>query len=121
MNKGGINADTSFLGNNFIPLTYTNISSDVYPYNDDYDPIENVPIVSGATASDQPNGTTYILVFHGSLHYGTKIQHILINKNQVRLHWLDFFYNPVFGDELCIELDGYTEIPLQFKVIKCVF
>ena len=121
MNKADTNAYTCCLGNYFFTHVYINRSADVYPYNDDYTSIEIVPIVSGATASDQPNGTTYILVFHGSLHYGTKIQHILINKNQVRLHWLDFFYNPVFGDELCIELDGYTEIPLQFKVIKCVF
>ena len=58
------NADTCCLWTNFIHLTYTNRSADVYYYNDAYDLIENVPIVSGTTAHNHPNGTTFILVFH---------------------------------------------------------
>ena len=119
MNEVDTNADTFCLGTNFIPLAYANRSTYIYSYNDAYDPIENVPIVSGATAYDHPNGTTYILVFHESMYYGTKMQHSLINPNQVRFHGIDFFDNTVSDNELYIDMDDYTEIPLQFKGTKC--
>ena len=93
----------------------------MYPYNDAYDPIENVPIVSSATTYDHHNGGTYILVFHESLYYGIKMQHSLINPNQVRFHRLDLFDNPVCTEKLYIEVDDETAIPLQSKGTKCVF
>ena len=82
-NEADTNADTCCLGQNFIPLHYTNCTSDVYPYSDSYAPIENVPIVSSTKAVDHPNGSTYILVFHEALYYGKKMRHSLINPNQV--------------------------------------
>ena len=57
------NADICCLGNNFIPLAYTNRSAVVYPYNYAYNSIENIPTVSEATAYNNPNGTAYILFF----------------------------------------------------------
>ena len=58
-NEADTNADTCCLGQNFIPLYYTNRSADVYPYSDAYAPTENVPIVTAATAFDHPDGNTY--------------------------------------------------------------
>ena len=49
-NEADMNADTCCLGQNIIPIAYTNRSANVYPYNKAYEPIENVPIVSAATA-----------------------------------------------------------------------
>ena len=98
-NKVDTNADTCCLGQNFVPLAYTNRSADVYPYNDAYDPIENVPKVSTATAYNHEDGNTYILVFHESLYYGKKMRHSLINPNQVRFNGLDFFDNPARDEE----------------------
>ena len=92
----------------------------MYSYNDAYNPIENVPIVSGTTAYDHANGSTYIPVFHESLYLGTKMQHSLINPNQVRFNWLDLFNNPVCNEELYIEVDDETATPLQSKGTKCV-
>ena len=109
------------LSQNFIPLHYTNRTADVYPYNDSYAPIENVPIVSGATAVDHPNGNTYILVFHEALYYGKKMRHSLINPNQVRHSGLDFYDNPARDDELFVELDDGLNLPLRYKGTKCVF
>ena len=120
-NEADTNADTCCLGNNFIPLYYTNRTADVYPYSDAYEPIENVPIVSGATAYDHPNGNTYILVFNESLYYGQQMKHSLINPNQIRFNGLDFWDNPLRDDELYMELDDDLRIPLQFKGTKCVF
>ena len=47
------------------------------------------------------------------------MQHSLINLNQVRFHWIDFFDNPVCDDKLYIEVDNKTATPLQFKGTKC--
>ena len=112
MNKADTNAYTCCLGNYFFTHVYINRSADVYPYNDDYTSIEIVPIISGATAYYHPNVTAYILVFHSSLYYGTKTQHLLINPNQVQFHGLDFFDNPIRDNELCIKVDDKTSIPL---------
>ena len=46
------NADTCCLGSNFIVLEYTTRTSYVYAYDKDIAPLNNVPIVSGATAWD---------------------------------------------------------------------
>ena len=44
--------------------------ADVYPYDKLYKSIEGVPIVSGATAWDDPaSGQTYILVMNEALYY----------------------------------------------------
>ena len=82
-NEADTNANTCCLGHNFIHLHYTNWSADIYPYNDAYAPIENVTIVTAATAFNHSDGKIYILVFHESLYYGTKMKHSLINPNQV--------------------------------------
>ena len=120
-NEADSNADTCCLGQNFIPLHYTNCTADVYPYNDSYAPIENVPIVTGATAVDHPDGNTYILVFNEALYYGKKMKHSLINPNQVRYSGLDFYDNPARDDELFMELDDGLHLPLRYKGTKCVF
>lgn len=42
-------------------------------------------LVSGATAYDNPiSGDTYVLVFNEALHYGEKLDHTLMNPNQLR-------------------------------------
>ena len=84
-NECDTNADTCCLGRNFIVLNPTFRTADVYAYDTSIKPIENVPIVSGATACDDPvTEKTYILVFHEALYYGERLDHSLINPNQVR-------------------------------------
>ena len=77
------NSDTCFLGSNFIALSHSNRSADIYPYSDEYKAIKNVPIVSGATAYDHPDGNTYILIFNECLHFGMRMKHSLINPNLI--------------------------------------
>ena len=120
-NEADTNADTCCLGQNFIPLYYTNRSADVYPYSDAYAPMENIPIVTAATAFDHPDGNTYILVFHESLYYGTKMKRGLINPNQIHHCGLDFFDNPMRDDELYMEIDDSLHILLRSKGTKCIF
>ena len=121
MNEDGTNDDTCCWWTNLITFAYKNQSADVYPYNDAYYPIKNVPIVSGATVYDHTTGGTYILVFHKLLYYGMKMQHSLINSNIVCFHGLKVFNNPVRNEELYIEVDDETLITLQSKGATCVF
>ena len=81
-NEADMNTDTCCLGYNFIPLHFTNRTADVYPYNDAYEPIENIPIVSAATAYAHPDGSTSIIVFNKALYYRNQMKHSLINPNQ---------------------------------------
>ena len=62
-NECDTNADTCYLGRNFIVPNPTYRTADVYAYDTSIKPLENVPIVSGATAfDDSVTGTTYITV-----------------------------------------------------------
>jgi hypothetical protein len=83
-NEADSNADTCCLGKNFIVLSFTNRTADVYPYDESYQPMTNVPIVSGATVVDLEDGSSFILILNESLYYGTKLDHSLINPNQLR-------------------------------------
>ena len=77
-------ADTCALGRNFIPLSYTGRVCDVSPYNQSYQPEKNVPIITGATAyTCQHTGQTYILIINEGLWLGTKMDHSLLNPNQL--------------------------------------
>ena len=104
-------------------LNYTNRTADVFPYDKSYDPITNVPIVSGATAWNDPvDHTTYILVFHESLYYGEKMDHSLMNPNQIRHSGLHFWDNPFDPlRDLCIEIDYGPKIPLDMDGTKIGF
>ena len=83
----------------------------------------NIPIVSGATAwTDSRDNTTYILIFHESLYYGTKLDHSLINPNQVRNNGIDFWDNPFDrSHQIGIEIDQGPSIPLKFEGTKLSF
>ena len=122
-NECDTNADTCCLGRNFIVLEYTRRTADVYGYDKAIKPIEDVPIVSGATAWDDPNtGETFILVINEALYYGTKLDHSLINPNQLRAYGIGFWDNPY--DEargLQIELDDERSIRMQTRGTKVLF
>jgi hypothetical protein len=91
-------ADTIVLGGNAIIMHYTNRECDVSPYADSYEPIRNVPIVSGATAVTSPDtGMTCILIFNEAIWMGELLDHSLINPNQLRFHGINVQDNP-FGD-----------------------
>ena len=78
-------ADTTVAGSNCVILQYTGKECDVSPYRDDYESIKGVPIVHAATAWQSPHsGQTYILAFNECLWMGDKMDHSLINPNQLR-------------------------------------
>ena len=112
LNECDSNADTCCLGNNFRILNYTRRVADVYAYDKSIKPMEGVPIVTGATAwTDPSTNITHLLVFHESLYYGAKLDHSLINPNQVRSYGIGFWDNP-FDKERGLQID-LDEGPLR--------
>ena len=78
-------ADTTVAGANCCILSYTGKECDVSPYQEDYDAIKNIPIVTAATAwQSQHTGQVYILVLHEALWMGNNMSQTLINPNQMR-------------------------------------
>ena len=57
-NEADTNANMCCLSQNFISVSYTNRLVNVYPYSEAYEPIENVPIVSGSRAYNHTDGNT---------------------------------------------------------------
>ena len=77
-------ADTCCLGDNFAILEHTTKQADVCACDESIKPLANVPVVSGATAWDDPvTGQTHVLVANEALCHGTKSDHSLINPNQI--------------------------------------
>ena len=78
-------ADTTCFGSNFTLVYSTDQRCDVAPYSSEYKAMEDIPIVGAATAyDDQTTGQTTILLFHQGLWFGNKLDHSLINPNQLR-------------------------------------
>ena len=64
-NKCDTNADTCYLGRKTVVLEYTTRTVDVYAYDNYIAPLNDVPVVRGATAWDDPaSGKTYIIVIN---------------------------------------------------------
>ena len=76
--------DTYCLGRNCVVLEHTNSTADIHSHDKSNIPQVGIPIVTGATAYDNlVTGLTYILVFSESLYYGNKLDHSLMNPNQL--------------------------------------
>jgi hypothetical protein len=103
-------ADTCVLGSNFILLSRTGRICDVYPYSDAYDAIKDIPIVTGATATqDEQTGEVFILVIHEGLWYGDRLSHSLINPNQLRFNGIEVQDNPFDSKRMKIH-DPSTDV-----------
>ena len=81
-NETDSNDDTFCLGTNFIVMTIPERTSNVYPYDTSYEPMYNVPIVTGAlTYKDIHTGRWFIIFINEALYYGMKPGHSLIKTN----------------------------------------
>ena len=106
-------ADITVLGSNCIVLGYTGKECEVSPYTDEYSPIQNVPVVTGATAWTIPqDGTLIILVFNEVLWMGDQLDHTLVNSNQMHAYGIDMQDNP-FSDQLLSIMTGDHTVPLH--------
>ena len=123
INECDTNADTCCLGKNFMVLEHTLRTADVYTYDPSITPIKDVPIVTGATAWDHPvTNETFIIIINEALYYGNKLDHSLINPNQVRSFGIDFWDNPFDKERgLKIEADEHVSIGLMTQGTKVMF
>jgi len=87
-------ADTCCLGANFLPLYYTGKVCDVTPFLDSMPAATNIEICTGATAYDDDNGNTIILVINEALWMGHHMQHTLLNPYQIRAHGVSLCDDP---------------------------
>ena len=77
-------ADTTVLGSNCVVLSYTGKQCEVSPYSSEYEAVWNVPVITGATVwTNATDGMAYLLIFHESLWMGDKLDHTLVNPNQL--------------------------------------
>ena len=88
-------ADTTVLGSNCVVLLYTGKECEVSPYSSEYEAVQNVPAVTGATVwTNTMDGTAYLLIFHESLWMGHKLDHTLVNPNQLCAYGVSVQDNP---------------------------
>ena len=87
--------DTTILRSNCVVLSYTGKECEVSPYSPDYEAMHNVLVVTGATVwTNRQDGTAILLVFHEALWMGDKLDHMLVNPNQLRAYVIDIQDNP---------------------------
>ena len=100
---------TIVFGRNFLLLCHNGKECSVAPYNDAYDSINNVPIVSAATAwTSNSSGETYILEFNEGLWMGDTMNHTLINPNQCRAFGLRIQDDPSIGFPLYLATENHN-------------
>ena len=79
-------ADTCLAGRNFIAYEFTDQSVSIHGFDDNSNPVKNVPVATCMTAITLPDGETVILVVHQALYLGEKQKHSLLCPNQLRKH-----------------------------------
>ena len=110
-------ADTIVTGKNCCILSYTGKICDVAPFNESYDSLKNVPVVSAATTWQcNDDGQVYILVFNEALWMGDSMEHTLVNPNQLRHCGTIVKDDPTDETPIHIRDDnGTVFIPLKMK------
>ena len=102
-------ANTTVLGLNCVVLSYTGKECEVLPYSSQYKVVQNVPVVTGATVlTNAVDGTAYLLIFHESLWMGDKLDHTLVNPNQLRAYGVSIQDNPFDAKPLSITTDDVS-------------
>ena len=117
------NADTCCLGKNYVILNNTSRTANVYAYDTSIKTLKGVTIVSRATAYDDlGTNTPNILVVDKDLYYGNKLDHSLINPNQVRAYGINFWDNTFDRQRgLTIALSDEVKIQMQTMGTKILY
>jgi hypothetical protein len=110
-------AGTCALGCNFVPLYFTGRACDVIPHNAGaHEPEQDIPNVCGATAfTCQQSGNTFILIINEGLYFGDKLEHSLLNPNQLQYSGVIVNDNP-FDKAAPLSISTMKiDIPLQIR------
>ena len=88
-------ADTCCFGPNFAILYLTGVKCTVSAFSKEHEAMQDIEVASAYTAYDNPeDGRTYILEFHEGLWFGNRMDHSLINPNQVRITGISLCDDP---------------------------
>ena len=88
-------SDTTVPSCNCIFLTYTVKECNVSPYSDKYKSIQHIPLVTREIAwTCSHSRETFTLVFNEALWMGKKLDHTLVNPNQMLHYSTDMKDNP---------------------------
>ena len=113
-------ADTTVLGSNCVVLSYTGKECEVSPYSSQYEAVRDVPVVTGATVwTNVTDGTAYLLIFHESLWMGDKLDHTLVNPNQLQAYGINVQENPFDAKPLSITTDDASVELYSVGTIIC--
>ena len=98
--------DKTVLGLNCVVLSYTGKECEVSPYSSEYEAVRNVPVVTETTVwTNTTDGMAYLLIFHESLWISDKLDHTLVNPNQLRAYGVSIQDNPFDTKPLSITTD----------------
>ena len=108
-------ADTIVAGGNCMVMNHTDRVCTVHAYNDNYEPLNNIPVVRAATGFTSSDGRNYILVLNEAL-WMPNLDHSLINPNQLREYGIDVQDNPYSGKPMTIKtIDDEFTLCLRSK------
>ena len=89
---------------------------EVSPYSSESEAVWNIPVVTGAMVWMNPmDGTAYLLVFQESLWMGDKLDHTLVNPNQLRAYSVSIQDSPFDTKPLSITAD---DVSVEFDPIS---
>lgn len=112
-NEMDTHADTGVAGKNWRPVEYTGEQVEVQPYSKEYAAIRDIPIAKCATVwTDQETGIDWLLLADQMLWFGDRLDHSLLNPNQMREFGITVRDNPFGDDGLGITTDQ-VDIPFQ--------
>ena len=111
--------DMTVLGSNCVILSYTGKECEVSPYSSEYEAVWNVPVVTGATVwMNTTDGMANLLTFHEPLWMGDKLDHMLVDPNQLRAYGVSIQDNPFDTNPLSITTDDASvELYLERTII----
>jgi len=106
-------ADTCCLGANFRPIYFTGKVCDVSPFLDTMAPQADIEICTGATAYDDDEGNTKILIINEALWMGHQMSHSLINPYQLRAIGVQLNDDPTAHDRFFSIRHDLVNIPFK--------
>ena len=110
-------ADTIVFGRNCVVLNYTGRVCNVSPFTDSYKSLDDVEIVTAATAWQSPvTGEVFILVFNEGLWMADHMENTLLNPNQLRHYGTTVQDNPYDATPLgIVSPEQDLAVPFQTK------
>ena len=114
-------ADMTVLGSNCVVLSYTGKECELSPYSSEYKAVRNIPVVTGAMVwTNTMDGTAYLLIFHESLWMGDKLDHTLVNPDQLQAYGVSIQDNRFNAKPLSITTDDASVELYSEGTIICV-